>query len=111
MKAGPSMTGDRKRFVVELVLTGIAAPIVIWLVFVLRVVRGLFWIALPVLYLGQAITVLIERMFPPQGGGWFTGLGTALIVDFVLVWIAVWMVLFVLVRLIEKLINRKKREA
>jgi hypothetical protein len=66
---------------------------------------------LPILYLGQAITALIWKVFPPQGGGIFAGFGTALIVDFVLAWIAVWMVLFALLKLIQKLINRKKKEA
>ena len=101
----------RKRLIKELVLTGVAAPFVMALFLALRELRVLVLIFLPILYLGRAISSLIESIFPPSGGGWFAGLGTALIVDFVLAWLATWIVLFVLVRLIERQINRKKREA
>ena len=105
------MKGGGKRLIKELALTGAAAPIVLLLLFALRGVRFLFYGLLPIFYLGRVITSLIEKVFPPQGGGWFQGLGTALIVDVVLLWVAVWLVLFVLARLITKQINRKKREA
>ena len=105
------MTGARKRLIRDLALTGVASPIVLLLLFAVRAARFLMWIVLPILYLGQAITSLIVRIFPPQGGGVLQGFGTALIVDFVLAWIVVWMVLFALVKLIQKWTNRKKREA
>ena len=105
------MTGARKRLIRDLALTGVASPIVLLLLFAVRAARFLMWIVLPILYLGQAITSLIVRIFPPQGGGVLQGFGTALIVDFVLAWIVVWMVLFALVKLIQKCINRKKRAA
>lgn len=104
------MTDDRKRLVKELVITWIAAPFLMLLLNFTSGFRGFFWIILPIVYLGRAITWLIELVFPP-GGGWFAGLGTASIVDYVLIWIAMWMVLFVLVRLADRRINRKKREA
>jgi hypothetical protein len=105
------MTDDRKRLIKELVFTWIAAPFVILLLLSFRAPRALIWILMPLFYLGRAISSLIESVFPAQGGGWFQGLGTALIVDFVLGWIAVWAVLFFLVRLIRSQIRRKKREA
>jgi hypothetical protein len=73
--------------------------------------KAMVWVMMPILYLGRAITALIVRIFPPQGGGWFEGLGISLIVDFVLAWIVVWIILFALVKLMQKCINRKKREA
>jgi hypothetical protein len=111
MNEGASMMKDRKRLIKELVFTGIAAPFVMLLLLAMHVTRPLVWVLMPLFYLGRAISSLIESIFPPQGGGWFQGLGTALIVDFLLAWIAVWAVLFVLVRLIRSRINRKKREA
>jgi len=105
------MTAGRKRLIIELAATGVAPPLVMLILVLVRAAKALVWIALPVLYLGRAITSLIEKFFPTQGGGWFQGLGTALIVDGVLMWIVVWMVLFAIVKLIEKLIGRKKREA
>jgi len=105
------MAGARKRFIRDLVLTGIASPIVLLLLFAVRAARFLMWIVVPILYAGQAITALIWKMFPPQSGGMFAGFGTALIVDFVLAWFVVWIVLFAIVKLIQKCINRKKREA
>lgn len=104
------MTDDRKGLVKELVITGIAPPFLMLLLNFTSGFRGLILIFLPILYLGRGICWLIELVFPP-GGGWFAGLGTALIVDFVLIWIAMWMVLFGLVRLADRRINRKKREA
>ncbi len=105
------MTGAGKRLIRDLALTGIASPIVLLLLFAVRAARFLMWIVVPILYVGQAITALIWKMFPPQSGGMFAGFGTALIVDFVLAWIVVWIVLFAIVKLIQKCINRKKREA
>ena len=105
------MTITVKRLIRDLAISGVASPLVLLLLFFLRAGRFLMWIVLPILYLGQAITALIWKVFPPQGGGIFAGFGTALIVDFVLAWIAVWMVLFALLKLIQKLINRKKKEA
>jgi hypothetical protein len=105
------MTSTVKRLIRDLAISGVASPLVLLLLFFLRAGRFLMWIVLPILYLGQAITALIWKVFPPQGGGIFAGFGTALIVDFVLAWIAVWMVLFALLKLIQKLINRKKKEA
>jgi hypothetical protein len=105
------MAVARKHRIRDLVLTGVASPLVLLLLFAARAGRFLMWIVVPILYLGQAITAVIWKAFPPQIGGMFAGFGTALIVDFVLAWIAVWIVLFVLLRLIEKLTNRKKREA
>jgi hypothetical protein len=101
----------RKHRIRDLVLTGVASPLVLLLLFAARAGRFLMWIVVPILYLGQEITALIWRAFPPRGGGMFVGFGTALIVDFVLAWIAVWIVLLALLKLIQKLINRKKREA
>jgi hypothetical protein len=105
------MTVRRKRLIRDLAATGVAAPFVILLLILARAARGLVWIMMPILYLGQAITSLIERIFPPQGGGVLQGFGTALIVDFILTWIVIWMVLFAMLKLIQKWINRKKREA
>ncbi len=104
-------TVARKHHIRDLVLTGVASPLVLLLLFAVRAARFLMWIVVPILYVGQAITGLIWKMFPPQSGGMFAGFGTALIVDFVLAWIVVWIVLFVLLKLIQKCINRKKREA
>jgi hypothetical protein len=105
------MTVGKKRLIRDLVLTGVASPIVLLLLFAVRAARFLMWIVMPILYVGQAITALIWKMFPPQSGGLFAGFGTALVVDLVLAWIVVWIVLFALVKLIQKCIHWKKREA
>jgi hypothetical protein len=105
------MTVARKHHIRDLALTGIASPLVLLLLFAVRAGRFLMWIVLPILYVGRAITALIWRIFPPQGGGLFAGFGTALIVDFILAWIVVWIVLFALWTLMQKCIHRKKREA
>ena len=105
------MTVRKKHHIRDLALTGIASPLVLLLLFFLRAGRFLMWIVMPILYAGQAITALIWKMFPPQGGGMFAGFGTALIVDFILAWIVVWIVLFALVKLLQICIHRKKREA
>jgi hypothetical protein len=105
------MTVARKHHIRDLALTGVASPLVLLLLFAARAGRFLMWIVVPLLYLGQEIAALIWKVIPPRGGGMFTGFGTALIVDFVLAWIAVWIVLFALLKLIQKLTNRKKREA
>jgi hypothetical protein len=105
------MKAGRKRLILELAATGIAPPLVMLLLVFMRAARALVWIALPIFYLGRMITSLIDKVSPPQGAGWFEGLGTALIVDFILMWIFLWVILFAIVKLIEKLIERKKREA
>lgn len=105
------MTHARKRLIRDLLITGVIAPFVVLLLIVVRAARFLMWIVLPILHVGQAITVLIWKMFPPHGGGMFAGFGTALVVDFILTWILVWAVLFALLKLIQKCIFRKKREA
>lgn len=105
------MTKARKRLIRDLALTGVASPLVLLLLFAVRAGKFLMWIVLPILYVGQGITALIWKMFPPQGGGMFAGFGTALIVDFILAWLVVWIVLFAIVKLVQKLTHRKKREA
>jgi hypothetical protein len=105
------MAAAGKHLIRDLALTGLASPLVLLLLFAARAGRFLMWIVVPILYLGQEITALIWKVVPPQGGGMFAGFGTALIVDFILAWIAVWIVLFVLLKLVQKLFNRKKREA
>jgi hypothetical protein len=104
------MTSAGKRLIRDLALTGIASPLVLLLLFFMRAGRFLMWIVLPILYLGQAITSLIGRVFPPQGGGMLQGFGRVLVVDFILTWIVVWMVLFAIVKLIQKLTSRNNRE-
>jgi hypothetical protein len=105
------MTNARKRFIRDLVLTGVAAPLVIALLILAQAAKAMVWVMMPILYMGQAITSLIVRIFPPQGGGVLQGFGTVLVVDFVLAWIVVWVVLFVLLKLMQKWMHRKKREA
>jgi hypothetical protein len=105
------MTNARKRLIRDLTLTGVAAPLVILLLILAQAAKAMVWVMMPILYLGQAITALIVRIFPSQGGGELAGFGTVLIVDFVLAWIVVWIVLFAIVKLIQKCINGKKREA
>jgi hypothetical protein len=105
------MTSARKRFIRDLALTGVAAPLVIVLLILAQAAKALVRIMTPILYLGQAITSLIGRVFPPQGGGLLQGFGRVLVVDFILTWIVVWIVLFALLKLIQKLTHRKKREA
>jgi hypothetical protein len=105
------MTVARKHRIRDLALTGVAAPLVIVLLILAHATRFMVWVLMPILYLGHAITGLIVKVFPPQGGGWFEGLGISLVVDFILAWIVVWIVLFALVKVIQKCINRKKREA
>jgi hypothetical protein len=105
------MANARKHHIRDLAWTGIASPLVLLLLFFVRAGRFLMWIVLPILYVGQAITGLIWKAFPPHGGGMFAGFGTALIVDFILAWIVVWIVLFAIVKLMQKWMHRKKREA
>lgn len=105
------MTGTGKHLIRDLAVTGIAAPFVVFLLIVVRAAKFLPWIVMPILYLGQAMTALIARVFLPQGGGELVGLGISLVVDFVLAWIVVWIVLFALLKLLQKCMNRKKREA
>jgi hypothetical protein len=105
------MANAKKHTIRDLALTGIAAPLLIVLLILAQAAKVMVRVMTPILYLGQAITGLIERMFPPQPGGFLQGFGTVLVVDFILTWIVVWIVLFVLLKLIQRLINRKKREA
>jgi hypothetical protein len=104
------MTVQRKRLIRDLALTGIAAPLVILLLILARAAEALVRIMTPILYLGQAITSLIGRVFPPRGGGMLQGFGRVLVVDFILMWIVVWIVLFAIVKLIQKLTSRNNRE-
>jgi len=100
-----------KRLIIELVATCIASPLLMLLLLLVRAGRVLVWIEQATFQFRQAIASQIEKIFPPDDGGWFKGLGTAIIVDFVLTWILLWVVLFAIVRLVEVLIERKKREA
>ena len=105
------MTVARKRLIRDLAVTGVAAPLVILLLILAQAAKAMVWVMMPILYLGQTITSLIVRIFPSQGGGLLQGFGATLVVDFILAWIVVWIILFALVKLIQKSINRKKREA
>ncbi len=105
------MTKARKHLIRDLLLTGVAAPLVIGLLIVAQAAKVLVRVMTPILYLGQAITALMMRIFPPQNEGPLQGFGMTLVIDFILTWIVIWIVLFVLLKLIQKLLNRKKREA
>lgn len=93
---------DRQRLIIELIVTGICAPLamLLW-----------FFLSPRIFSLGRAIAGLIEKLVHAEHGGWFEGLGPTLVVDFFLTWIAFWIVLFVTLKMIQRFTNRKKREA
>jgi hypothetical protein len=66
---------------------------------------------LPFLNLTRGIGTWINSVFPPQGGGWFEGLGTILAVEVIPALILIWVILFAGVRLMERLVKKKKRVA
>jgi hypothetical protein len=91
----------RKRFIVELVVTAIVSPIVIFLLFAVGAPRSIFY---PTLLLGQPIIALLNSTSSTHAG-----MGTAVTVDSILAWIDTWIVLMIVVTLYEKFL-RPKRE-
>ena len=91
----------RKRFIVELVVTAIVSPIVIFLLFAVGAQRSIFY---PTLLLGQPIIALLNSTSSTHAG-----MGTAVTVDSILAWIDTWIVLMIVVTLYEKFL-RPKRE-
>jgi len=69
------------------------------------------WIVWPIVMLGLAVSDWINHVFPPQGEGWFEGLGTTVLVEAAFLWLWIWILLMVIVKLIEKFIPRKRRNA
>ncbi len=106
------MKAGRERLIVELGATGIAAPILILVLILVRATAVLFLLVMPFIDLGMKIGSWLTSMFPSLGqGAWFQGLGTELGVDVVFVWIEVWILLFVIVKLVRRWKNRGNREA
>ena len=103
---------DRKRLIVELVATAIASPLLIVLLALLHQQTIFWWLAFPFVNLTGRIGAWINSVLPPQGGGWFEGLGTILIAEVIPAVILIWAILFAVVRLIEGLIKmrRERRE-
>ena len=93
----------------ELTLTGVASPLVIFLLALTGANQLLAWLAAPGVLFEQFVADWYDRVFPT--GGWFGGLAPVALMDVAFTWISIWLVLFAIVKLIEKLIEQKKREA
>jgi len=68
-------------------------------------------IAAPVLPIGAILGPIINRIFPPTGGGWFEGMQGILIADLILAWLWIWFLLFVFLKLYLRFIYRKRETA
>jgi hypothetical protein len=99
---------DRKRFITELVATAIASSLLIVLLALLHQQTIFWWLAFPFVSLTGRIGAWINSVFPPQGGGWFEGLGTILVAEAIPAVILIWVILFTIVRLIERLIKMRR---
>ena len=101
----------RKRLIVELAATAVAAPLFVVLLVLLHQQMILWWFAWPFLSVTYRIGTWMNSVFPPQGGGWFEDLGAIIVVELLPTLILIWMIMFGVVKMIEKLIKRKKRNA
>jgi len=95
----------------QLAATCIASPLLIALLFIFRAGQWALWFFWPVLMLGRPIAVAINTAYPPQGGGWFGGLGTAIEVNLILAWIYLWALLMIVVKLCERYILKRREIA
>jgi hypothetical protein len=90
---------NRKRFLVELVVTAIVSPFLIFLLFAVGAPRTVLY---PTLLLGQPIIAMLNSS---------AGSGTAVAVDSILAWIDTWIVLMIVVTLYEKFLRPKRENA
>jgi hypothetical protein len=97
---------DRKRFIVELVTTAIASPVLIVVLSRSGAETILLLLGWPCLWLGSVLAHWIGFIFATDAVGYIY-----IWISFLLFCILVWVILFAVVRLVERLIKRKKREA
>jgi hypothetical protein len=98
------------KWLLKFASTGIASPLLILLMIRLKMEFMLVFFA-PVFLFGIPLSSLMEKLFPPQGGGWFVGVGQAILVDLVLACIYLWIVLMFFVKFVEFLIRKRKEKA
>ncbi|MGA7341075.1 MAG: hypothetical protein WBE72_21480 [Terracidiphilus sp.] len=101
----------RKRLIKDLVVTGVASPILILLLAFLGGGWIVISLAMPLNELAIKIGSWIDTIFPPRGG-WFEGAGTYALSILILASFEVWVALFVFARLIRfQMSRREKRDA
>ncbi len=104
------MSAERKRrLVIELTLTGVASPLVIFLLALMGANQVLGLLAAPGILLGQLIGNWYDRVFPSEG--WFGGLAPVALMDVASTWILIWIVLIAAVSLVERYIHQKREKA
>jgi hypothetical protein len=96
-----------RRFMIETAGAAAGSLLLLIVLMFLRAGPVLAILLLPVEWIGQQISDWINATWPPQGGGWFPGLGRAILVDGVLVWLYLWLLLIVVLRLL----SREKKES
>jgi hypothetical protein len=97
------------RFMKQVAGAGAGSLLLLVVLVLLRAWAVLATLALPIEWIGQPISNWMNATWPPQTGGWFPGLGRAIMVDGVLVWLYLWLVLIVVLRL--PVLSREKKES
>jgi hypothetical protein len=95
-----------KRTIVKLATTGLASPVIIFLLAYMHAGWFLFLLALPGMLLGMPISSWYNRKFPPEG--WFGGLAPDILIGLVSAWILIWIFLMDIVNSVEKHIKGKR---
>jgi len=91
-------TGTR-RLLIELVATAVASPVILLLLLLLHAYTVLAILAYPTLPLLKAVSGWVHVNYPSQGGGWFPGLGEAMLAEVFILPVWTWLLLMILVRL------------
>ena len=100
-------TGTR-RLLIELASTAIASPVILLLLFWLRAYTVVAILAYPTLPLLRAVSGWVHIHYPSQGGGWFPGLGEAMLAEVFILPVWTWLLLMFLVRLFAR--SKRMRE-
>jgi hypothetical protein len=94
------------RTIIKLIATGLASPLIIFLLACLHAGWLLLLLSLPGVWLGRPISDWYNREFPPEG--WFGGLAPDVFIGFVSAWILIWIFLMDIVNSVEKHIKGKR---
>ena len=103
------MKANTKRLLIELTATGVASPLLLFLLLLVHAFQAFAVLAYPTVPVANALSGWIQAIDPPQGGGWLPNLGSAILAEIILLPLWTWILLMIGVKLVERFIPKREK--
>jgi hypothetical protein len=102
------MTAAKKRLLIELIATGIASPVLLIVMILMRKLLFIGLLTRVVTPLGQVLGDWMNKVSPPDGSAWAAPLGNVLLADMILECILIWILLMTAVKMLQRFVLKRR---